>query len=187
MYDPERKLGILNDFDLASFISLGEASPKQEGYLRTGTKAFMALELLQDTAISGGVRRLYRHELESFAWVLLYAATLQTSQSGSKLFSQWHVYPYSRILEEKQACLTFRFSQLGDYLCTAFPHINPTLNTVRMWSELLNLAQPLQMSNEDVKNRSRLVFKEVKEKDCELLSKALKTWDLPEEDWVRVE
>ena len=37
---------------------------------RTGTLAFMALELLTDQAWNGNVRRLYRHDLEGFIWML---------------------------------------------------------------------------------------------------------------------
>jgi len=45
---------------------------------RTGTAMFMSLDLLTAKGVNGLVPRTYRHELESFAWVLLYAALCVT-------------------------------------------------------------------------------------------------------------
>ncbi|KAF8881740.1 hypothetical protein BD779DRAFT_1788133 [Infundibulicybe gibba] len=64
MYDEVHGRGILNDFDLAQL-----RGPPQSGTERTGTMPFMALELLKG---HGRVRRQYRHDAESFAWVLLW-------------------------------------------------------------------------------------------------------------------
>jgi hypothetical protein len=59
--------GVLNDWDLAS---LGEAD-RQVGRERTGTIPFMAVDLL----LVGNVLHLYRHDVESFVWVVLYWIT----------------------------------------------------------------------------------------------------------------
>ena len=60
--------GVLNNFDLAHMR--GKTRPS--GTERTGTMPFMALDLLTEGAWAGRVKRLYRHDCESFAWVLLW-------------------------------------------------------------------------------------------------------------------
>ncbi|KAF9007474.1 hypothetical protein BDQ17DRAFT_1350704 [Cyathus striatus] len=62
MWDPQNNCGVLNDWDLAF-----------EGYgaERTGTMPFMARELLDDPYYLDG-QRLYRHEIESFIWVIIW-------------------------------------------------------------------------------------------------------------------
>ena len=67
MWDDERKVGILNDFDLAKFADQEGAS----GQDNTGTLPFMALDLLTEKGLRGEVPRRYRHEAESFAWSLI--------------------------------------------------------------------------------------------------------------------
>ena len=65
--------GVLNDFDLSTVMEVDALTPRWTGYERTGTKPFMALDLLTEPGHSGVLPRLYRHELESFSWVLLWA------------------------------------------------------------------------------------------------------------------
>ncbi|KAG2132297.1 uncharacterized protein EDB93DRAFT_1255273 [Suillus bovinus] len=65
-----RFISVLNDFDLSikQILSLIQDAPK--GFERTGTVPFMALELLTPEAIAGEVEHVYRHDAESFIWVL---------------------------------------------------------------------------------------------------------------------
>lgn len=63
-------IGILNDFDLAAIMKPGARFPARSGWQRTGTIAFMAIDLLSH--IDGKLQRWYRHDLESFAWCLLW-------------------------------------------------------------------------------------------------------------------
>ncbi|PBK98535.1 hypothetical protein ARMGADRAFT_579930 [Armillaria gallica] len=72
MYDTVTKKAILNDFDLAAVMNPGDISAQKRGFERTGTKPFMALKLLWKA--KGEVQRKYRHDLESFAWCLLWCA-----------------------------------------------------------------------------------------------------------------
>ena len=67
MWDEERKVGILNDFDLAKLSEQAGAS----GQDNTGTLPFMALDLLSESGLRGEIPRRYRHEAESFAWSLI--------------------------------------------------------------------------------------------------------------------
>ncbi|KAJ7681464.1 hypothetical protein B0H14DRAFT_2299561, partial [Mycena olivaceomarginata] len=55
--------GVLNDFDLAAFHDGSVPSTSKQ---RTGTKPFMARDLLDHPP----PRHLYRHDLESFLYVL---------------------------------------------------------------------------------------------------------------------
>ncbi|KAG8989736.1 hypothetical protein FRB94_014070 [Tulasnella sp. JGI-2019a] len=59
--------GVLNDFDLASNHDWQDATKTE----LTGTLPFMALELLGPDGLEGKVPHLYRHDLESFYWVLM--------------------------------------------------------------------------------------------------------------------
>jgi serine/threonine protein kinase len=62
--------GVLNDWDMASILNqLGEVPAKSATH-RTGTPRFMAHELLDDTPPA----HLYRHDLESFFYILIWAA-----------------------------------------------------------------------------------------------------------------
>ncbi|KAG2355773.1 hypothetical protein BDR07DRAFT_1302159 [Suillus spraguei] len=61
-----RYIGVLNDFDLSS------TRDSPSGQERTGTVPFMAVELLTEEAIKGKVKHLYRHDAESFIWVLIW-------------------------------------------------------------------------------------------------------------------
>jgi len=75
MWDNRRRVGVLNDFDLARFADQTGAS----GQDNTGTLPFMALDLLSGKGLRGEIPRRYRHEAESFTWSLicLYFATLK--------------------------------------------------------------------------------------------------------------
>ncbi|KAG2142356.1 hypothetical protein DEU56DRAFT_259973 [Suillus clintonianus] len=70
-------IGVLNDYDLSSTLHEGPT-----GNERTGTVPFMALDLLEKDAIDGNVSHLYRHDAESFIWVLVWICL---RYSGGKL------------------------------------------------------------------------------------------------------
>jgi len=69
MYDElNENRGILNNYDLAH-IAGGD---RPSGFGCTGTMPFMAIDLLTKKAWDGEIERRYRHDCESFAWVLLW-------------------------------------------------------------------------------------------------------------------
>jgi Fungal protein kinase len=68
MYDKQTGCGVLNDYDLAHLHD----SLRPSGLERTGTIPFMAMDLLTQEAWDGKVERLYRHDCESFVWVLVW-------------------------------------------------------------------------------------------------------------------
>ena len=90
MWDDRRKVGVLNDFDLARFADQRGAS----GQDNTGTLPFMALDLLSVRGLGGEIPRRYRHEAESFTWCLicLYFATVE--DEGGKNRTR-HPHPLS--------------------------------------------------------------------------------------------
>ena len=63
MWDPVLGVGVLNDFDLVRIEGV-----ESRGTRRTGTIAFMSLELLSIDSINP--KRLYRHDVESLVWAL---------------------------------------------------------------------------------------------------------------------
>jgi hypothetical protein len=61
-------MGVLNDYDLSSLAS----AQGPQGNERTGTVPFMALDLLTPEGQGGEIKHVYRHDLESFIWVLVW-------------------------------------------------------------------------------------------------------------------
>ena len=80
MWDDRRKVGVLNDFDLARFADQKGAS----GQDNTGTMPYMALDLLSVKGLRGEIPRLYRHEAESFAWSLICLHFATVEDEGGK-------------------------------------------------------------------------------------------------------
>ena len=70
MYDSPaetgKPVGIVNDYDLATWV--GHSTTNDD---HTGTIPFMAIDLL-DNGLKSRIPRLYRHDMESFVWVLAY-------------------------------------------------------------------------------------------------------------------
>ncbi|KAH9889565.1 hypothetical protein C8Q73DRAFT_737327, partial [Cubamyces lactineus] len=62
---------VLNDWDLG--IDAKDANLTHTGLAVTGTVPFMAIDLLTQEALDGKVAVLYRHDLEAFIWVLVWA------------------------------------------------------------------------------------------------------------------
>ena len=83
------KIGVLNDFDLAAIMDVGDRSPKKQGFERTGTLPYMAIELLDSP--DGKLPRWFRHDLESCMWCLV-------CQSLEKLGKRWYSHDVSDVL-----------------------------------------------------------------------------------------
>jgi hypothetical protein len=76
-----RVKGILNDWDMASLVDEnGEVPPSAASYA-TGTIPFMAYDLLG----TGPPAHLYRHDLESFMYILIWAAVHYDFAAKQKL------------------------------------------------------------------------------------------------------
>ena len=105
MYDKANNCtGVLNDFDLAHVS--GEERPS--GTERTGTMPVMALDLLTKDAWTGKVERLYRHDCESFVWVLLWICSRYDNGAEIKNppFNQFITSDFLQCYEKKHTCGT---------------------------------------------------------------------------------
>ena len=91
-----KKYGVLNDFDLAAIMAVGERTPKQ-GFERTGTLPFMAIDLLRFP--NGQISRWFRHDLESCMWCLVWEAL-------AKHREHWCSEDLTRISAEKSGMLS---------------------------------------------------------------------------------
>ena len=96
MWDPERKVGVLNDFDLAKCTTQKGGNGKEN----TGTLPFMALDLLSPEGRRGETPRLYRHDAESFFWSLAYLCLSTVKGENGKnrtntpdLLHEWFEHP----------------------------------------------------------------------------------------------
>ncbi|KAJ0168216.1 hypothetical protein CTA2_8440 [Colletotrichum tanaceti] len=93
--DPEAPKGILIDLDVAMILDVGPRNPG--GISITGTPPFMAIGALR------GRPRTYRHDLESFLYVLLWAVIADGSESppeGSRL-QRWRRGGYEEMAGRK--------------------------------------------------------------------------------------
>ena len=94
MWDDRRKVGVLNDFDLARFADQRGASGKDN----TGTLPFMALDLLSEEGLDGEIPCRYRHEAESFAWCLIWLYFATVEDEGGENRTR-HPHPLSEWLQ----------------------------------------------------------------------------------------
>jgi len=77
-------IGVLNDYDLSS------VRDTPTGTERTGTVPFMALDLLTKDALQGKVEHLYRHDAESFIWVLTWVCLrYENGELNSTMLNDW--------------------------------------------------------------------------------------------------
>ena len=99
----KRVIGVLNDYDLSS---LKHAPTGRE---RTGTVPFMAMELLTTKALTGKVEHLYRHDAESFIWVLTFASLRYEDGkplNESRLLDNWLTVDAIGCYKEKNTFLS---------------------------------------------------------------------------------
>ena len=68
--DDATHFAVLNDFDLAALMEPGDESPSKVGFEKTGTKPFMAVDLLLRN--DKNPKRLYTHDLEAMIWCMLW-------------------------------------------------------------------------------------------------------------------
>ncbi|KAG8914668.1 hypothetical protein FRC03_009910 [Tulasnella sp. 419] len=108
-------MGVLNDYDLSTLMPLGrDAGPT--GTERTGTLPFMALELLNSTALAGNVEHRYRHDFEAFLWVLTWIA--HRYQGGKEIpnapFTSW-IADHQQCRKEKKTPIGRTWLQTSQY------------------------------------------------------------------------
>jgi hypothetical protein len=118
-------VGVLNDYDLSSLATV----QGPDGNERTGTVPFMAIDLLTEKGQRGEVKHLYRHDLESFMWVLVWVSFRYKDgrllPRKSRCFDQWATVPAEDCGKEK----VFFLRELLEY---KFPDIDPRMSDLVM-------------------------------------------------------
>jgi serine/threonine protein kinase len=79
--------GVLNDLDLPLRDHMELVTSTSQ--LRTGTPLYVAIDLLQGTCGTSPIRHLYRHDLESLAYVILLQCSryrFEPSRSDSRFY-----------------------------------------------------------------------------------------------------
>ncbi|KAH9934131.1 uncharacterized protein B0H18DRAFT_1101692 [Fomitopsis serialis] len=107
----------VRDFDRGRAVVVGQPS-RPQGSERTGTIPFMALDLLRDAYWNGNLERLYRHDLESFVWVVLYFAWAfdEGREDMDSPVRNWLTADYHQCHGKKLEFLTWQaMQQLPDY------------------------------------------------------------------------
>lgn len=102
--DPDTLEGVLRDFDLSRLRNKNEDSVAQ-GTDRTGTVPFMALELLCRGYWEGKIERVYGHDLESFAWVIIYLGFTNDETLETLPAVDWYTSDYNECRQKKDAFL----------------------------------------------------------------------------------
>jgi serine/threonine protein kinase len=117
MYDLDTKRGVLNDFDLARLSAPDRTRSSKDN---TGTLPFLALDLLNERALSGAVRRLYRHDAESFTWCLIYICICMSKDGRGKI-STLSPHPLSSWFVDLGNCLSSKIGLFNVGLLPRFP------------------------------------------------------------------
>ena len=115
-----RIVGILNDYDLAVVLNNDKSLPPRSSNHRTGTAAFMAHELLD---IDSMVEHSYRHDLESFFYVLFWTAvgykgSRPPEGKGKDLLYDWRKKDWFSISKSK-----LHFLSVYEYYMAKADHI----------------------------------------------------------------
>ncbi|KAG8950603.1 hypothetical protein FRC03_012793 [Tulasnella sp. 419] len=118
-------MGVLNDYDLSTLRHPG-CDDGPTGTDRTGTLLFMALELLDSTALAGNIEHQYRHDFEAFIWVLTWIA--HRYQGGKEIPKA----PFTSWIADHQHCRKEKNSYLAD-LVTDGPVPAPTPSQESVW------------------------------------------------------
>lgn len=118
------KFGVLYDWDLSRIRNADASTAAESGTdasaieklrlrERTGVVQFMALDLLTREYWTGQARREYRHDLESFIWILpwVFLQYEQGKSGRSALLSAWSTGDYQTVHTEKLAFLQTMVSE----------------------------------------------------------------------------
>ncbi|ESK81044.1 other 1 protein kinase [Moniliophthora roreri MCA 2997] len=149
---------ILNDFDLATLMDPGTEVPDRKGYERTGTRPFMAMDLLNEEGVMGLVYRRYRHDLESFFWVLVWVgACVQGGQEElSGRYEKMVVGTHDDVYKEKTALLR----NLASYTTTEdYAFLKSVIKECAFWwSDFANSQDKAQSRGKLFKEESNAYF-----------------------------
>jgi serine/threonine protein kinase len=109
---PEGRSGLLIDLELSIEVGDDGQNKSTEARHMTGTLEYMALEILEGSAEAktAGIAHTYRHDLESFFYVLLAACNRFAQRDGWRpecdLVTQWSSGPIMDMALKKYAHIT---------------------------------------------------------------------------------
>ncbi|KAF6743441.1 hypothetical protein DFP72DRAFT_827765 [Ephemerocybe angulata] len=122
--------GLLNDWDMASFVGAGKG--KSSAHYRTGTPPFMALDLIDPTPLTVHPKEhWYRHDLESFFYILVWAAThynLKEKTRDKEIHPS--LLPWTSEDVKSHALAKFSFLRPDNRAMIAFDDIKPGFEDV---------------------------------------------------------
>ena len=124
--------GMLIDLDLAKVLGSGRSGARHQ----TGTMEFMAIEVLL------GIDHTYRHDLESFFYVLLWICARRTwereffclaiDRPKESILTWWYSGSFKAIAGRKEHAMGVNgFEELLDEFPAAFDHVKPLCKKIR--------------------------------------------------------
>lgn len=124
--------GMLIDVDLAKEIGSGRSGARHQ----TGTMEFMAIQVLR------GVAHTYRHDLESFLYVLLWICARRAwerefeckwvDRPERDILTKWYTGSFADIADAKKGYMHIDgFENILDEFPTAFDHVKPLCEKIR--------------------------------------------------------
>ena len=131
--DPEKAdgfKGMLIDLDLAKEVDIGRSGARH----RTGTMEFMAIEVLL------GYSHTYRHDLESFFYVLIWQCARRgwgEERPKDSLLTKWYTGSYREIANAKFGNMSksetagLAFENILDEFPPLFDCVKPLCRTIR--------------------------------------------------------
>ncbi|KAF5388367.1 hypothetical protein D9615_000741 [Tricholomella constricta] len=135
--------GILNDWDMASYVEVNDEILLSTAKHRTGTVPFMAVDLLVDGTPPA---HLYRHDLESFFYILIWAALHYDFENKQRLgkvalpVALWDADLLESAMDNKVALLASpeKMNTLREHVLPGCQALLPWINA--LWT-LLSKAQ----------------------------------------------
>ena len=118
MCDPVTKRGVLNDFDLARMSAPDRRSSELDN---VETLPFLALDLLDEWISEHQERDLYRHDAESFTWVLVYICICRGVNDDGRIGTLWPC-PLSSWSRDMDSCFFSKYDLHKKGLLDDFIH-----------------------------------------------------------------
>lgn len=151
-------IGILNDYDLAIILNDDKSLPPPSSKHRTGTAPFMAYELL---SAKGSIAHLYRHDLESFLYVLVWTAMGYEGfkpPKGVDPLEMWRGGDWSAIARDKNSFLTSRVTYSERKVYIVEDHL-PVKDMIDGFREIISMAfLRVEMKEFDLANQLLLKY-----------------------------
>ena len=145
---PTGHIGILSDWDLASLIDELNAVIPSNAKHRTGTIPFMSISLL-----NGNPPHKYCHDLESFFYILIWAAVhfdfrKKQCLSPAPTFKKWNNSDLLEAAQPKVNCMTFP-GQLSPFILDDFKELFHTwiLSLRDLFHEAYNINDSALVAN----------------------------------------